>query len=312
MAHAMKFVDVGQGKSVFEVRNETGTARMTRLSVYPGIDILYMDAHIQEFSCYAHPLPGVFAINHCEEGRIEYNFRNGEYLYMGQGDMCLGWRGKAEYCHTVFFPSSHYHGISLIFNVPEAQPLLDNLLAEDRIDLTALCNRFCCDSDFGIIMEENRDMKHLFYELYHVPEKIQKRYYRLKILETLLFLSVIENIPVSNQTFFSKSQVETVKSIQLEITQTLKGRITIEELSDRYQIAPTTLKKCFKGVYGKSIYQYLKDFRISEAKRQLMMTDDTILAIANRVGYENCSKFAVAFQKKTGMLPKNYRRMYCK
>ena len=79
-------------RQVIRVENETGSAYLTNYVIYPGISIAYMDAHIQEFSCYAQPKPGVFAINHCEEGRIECNFKNGEFLYMGKGDMSIGKR----------------------------------------------------------------------------------------------------------------------------------------------------------------------------------------------------------------------------
>ena len=43
--------------------------------------------------------------------------------------------------------------------------------------------------------------------------------------------------------------------------------------------------------------------------RQLAGTDDSILHIANGVGYENSSKFAEAFKKMTGLLPKDYRKV---
>lgn len=93
-------------RQVIRVENETGSAYLINYVIYPGISIAYMDAHIQEFSCYAQPKPGVFAINHCEEGRIECNFKNGEFLYMGKGDMSIGKRSCSEYCHTAYFPIS--------------------------------------------------------------------------------------------------------------------------------------------------------------------------------------------------------------
>lgn len=48
---------------------------------------------------------------------------------------------------------------------------------------------------------------------------------------------------------------------------------------------------------------------MAEAMRQLAGTDDSILHIANGVGYENSSKFAEAFKKTTGLLPKDYRKV---
>ena len=47
-----------------------------------------------------------------------------------------------------------------------------------------------------------------------------------------------------------------------------------------------------------------------KAKELLLQTDDSIMEIANCVGYENSSKFAVAFQKIIGQLPGEFRRSY--
>ena len=112
-------------RQVIRVENETGSAYLMNYVIYPGISIAYMDAHIQEFSCYAQPKPGVFAINHCEEGRIECNFKNGEFLYMGKGDMSIGKRSCSEYCHTAYFPISHYHGLSLLIETKKVQTVQD-------------------------------------------------------------------------------------------------------------------------------------------------------------------------------------------
>ena len=68
------------------------------------------------------------------------------------------------------------------------------------------------------------------------------------------------------------------------------------------------MKKCFKGIYGSSIHQYVKQMRIKEAAKDLADTDDSILSIANRYGYENASKFAEAFRVIMGYKPSEYRR----
>ena len=60
---------------LYEIKDSKGQAMMTGYSVYPGIMIMYMDIHRPELSCEAKPMPDVFAINHCETGRIECNFK---------------------------------------------------------------------------------------------------------------------------------------------------------------------------------------------------------------------------------------------
>lgn len=72
------------------------------------------------------------------------------------------------------------------------------------------------------------------------------------------------------------------------------------------------MKNCFKGIYGISIYAYLKDYRINTAALLLRQTNESITQIANRIGYENPSKFSDAFKKNMGMLPSEYRKSLSK
>lgn len=309
---SMKVIEESEKRRVYEIINSGGIARIASYPVYPGIDITYVEAHIQSFSCYTplSPRPGVFAINHCETGRIECSFRNGEYLYMGPGDMSISWRSNQAYCHSAYFPASHYHGLSIVFNTTVCQPVLDSLLGEDTIDLKALCNRFCTEKDFGMILRENQDFRHLFTELYHVPAAIQKRYCQLKVQEILLFLTTVKPKRSSARQSMSKSQADTVKEIHDMLTHDLRYNPTIEELAEAYALAPTTLKRCFKEIYGNSIKQYMKEFRLSWAKYQLSNTDRTIKEISLDAGYENSSKFSEAFQHAMGMRPSEYRRQF--
>lgn len=293
---------------VFQMENETGSASLTNWQVYPGIALGYIDAHMQGFTVPTPPIPNLFAINHCQEGRIECAFNSGEYLYMGKGDMSVGWRSSREYRHTAYFPTGHYHGLAILVDYQRAQRILDTFLDTDSFDLKMMCDRFCRHSQFGMILEENDSMKHLFYELYHVPEKIQHRYFRIKILEIFLFLNTLEVTEEANRSLLTRRQADLVKAVSRELEANLSSHQTIEEIAARYEIAPTSLKRCFKEVYGQTIQQYRRSLRMAKAKTYLDHSEESILAIANAVGYENSSKFAVAFKKETGMLPKDYRR----
>ena len=104
------------------------------------------------------------------------------------------------------------------------------------------------------------------------------------------------------------SQVQIIREINKCLTEDLQARHTIEELSAQYHINQTTLKTTFKSVYGMPIATYMKDYRIKQAMELLSKTDASIAEIAERVGYENQSKFTQAFKTVTGILPRDYRR----
>ena len=103
-------------------------------------------------------------------------------------------------------------------------------------------------------------------------------------------------------------QVQLIREIHDYLTEHMDQRITIEELTHRYPINPTTLKEVFKSVYGTSIAAHLKEHRLEKAAQLLRETDLTMAEIARQVGYESQSKFTAAFKEQYGLLPTAYRR----
>lgn len=103
-------------------------------------------------------------------------------------------------------------------------------------------------------------------------------------------------------------RVDLIKAIHDELTTELDKHITIDDLAKEHDIPVTTLKMCFKSIYGLSIYKYVRKYKMERAAEALCTSDETILTIANRFGYENGSKFTAAFQKVMGKNPSTYRK----
>ena len=282
---------------------------MSRHTVFDGIDLMFLDVKQETIQFYAKSHTKTFAINHCEEGRIECKFTSGDYLYMGPGDMSIGWHIHADYQHENYFPTKLFKGIVLLVDVEKAQPVLDALVTEARIDLTQLANRFCEHSDFGMMMEETESVRQIFSSLYKVPDQIKGHYFKLKVIEIFLLLSVISTANHEMRSSYRKQQVDIVKAVNEHISTQFMKRITIDSLSEQFDIPTSTLKRCFKGVYGTTIHHYLKECRINAAKRLLQESDRSVLEIANAVGYENGSKFTSAFKEATGVTPSAYRKV---
>ena len=110
---------------------------------------------------------------------------------------------------------------------------------------------------------------------------------------------------------YSPQQLETIRQVHDLLTENLDRRFTIEELSRRFLINPSSLKEMFKGVYGKSLAAHIKEHRMELAARLLSETELSIAEIAERVGYESQSKFSAEFRKTYGRLPSEHRRNNC-
>ena len=107
---------------------------------------------------------------------------------------------------------------------------------------------------------------------------------------------------------YPHEQIEIVRQAHDLLTADLSRRITIEELSHRVHMNPSTFKELFKVVYGNSIAAHMREHRMEHAATLLRDSDDSIADISRAVGYVSPSKFTTEFRKKYDMLPSEYRR----
>ncbi|WP_220094320.1 AraC family transcriptional regulator [Paenibacillus sp. YN15] len=279
---------------------------MTHYEVFPGVHLLYHDFRMDR--CYSHfkPIAPVFCIDHCRDGRLEWEMSDGSSFFMGAGDMQLN--SRARHGGMFQLPLGYYRGITVSIFTAEASGPLSNVLDGFNVDIHALRAKFC-RSIRPFVIRARLHIEHIFAELYAVPEEIRGPFLKIKVLELLLFLSAMEVPPHAEEyVYFGKEQVEKTKAIMALITSAPEKHYTLEELSARFQFPVASMTKCFKGVYGTPIYAYMKTYRINAAAMKLRKTKDSITAIALQTGYENAGKFSAAFKSVLGQTPSDYRK----
>lgn len=106
----------------------------------------------------------------------------------------------------------------------------------------------------------------------------------------------------------ASSPADIARQIHDCLMEHLNERITIEELSHQFHINTTTLKESFKQVYGTSIAAHVNKHRMEQAAKLLRNNENSILEIAQSVGFQSQSRFTAAFKKEFGVLPSEYRK----
>ena len=84
--------------------------------------------------------------------------------------------------------------------------------------------------------------------------------------------------------------------------------ISLDMLAERLEITPEYLSALFNKEVGINFSTFLKQFRISQAKRLLKGSDDKIYEIAQLVGYNDPKYFNRVFKDEVGMSPGDYRQ----
>lgn len=292
--------------SIYRSQDSTGDCEITVYPVFSGIELVYYDVHMQ--SCDIDLAKGreMLIITHCQEGRIEFEYKNGEYLYLASGDLSI--QKNTENIRHRYCPLSHYHGVSVTIDMNRVPRCFSCILDDVFVSPEELEMKFCSEKPYSI-MRENISIEHIFSELYSVPENIRKGYHKVKVLELLLFLSGLEYKGESEERrYFSRSQVTAAKEAKKYLLAHLDEHITITELADMLGISSTSLKICFKGVYGDTINGYITNCKMQKAASLLKNTDKSVLEIAGIVGYNNGSKFAGAFRRVMNKSPNEYRK----
>lgn len=299
-------IAASNGCRVYQFRNESGDGTMTVYDVFPGIELMYNDFHMNQYDSEYIPNTDLFCIDHCREERLEYAAKNDAYSYVEAGDL----KFDRRLTHTGKFdmPLSHYHGITVSIDIKIADRSIHEQMKDYPVDLRKLQQKFCKDAH-PCVIHDACSIEHIFMELYSVPEKIKIPYFKIKVLELFLYLHALE-LPKAptEKPYFYRTQVEKTKAIRNFLTEHKEENFTQEQLAEQFDIPITAMKNCFKSVYGMPIGSWLMQYRMNYAAEKLISRRDISIAeLAGEVGYDSPSKFAIAFRKIMGMSPTEYR-----
>ncbi|MCM1145244.1 MAG: AraC family transcriptional regulator [Blautia sp.] len=327
------------GKTYREHSHEIacGKGKKTVWEALSGITLVFQEYLTPQVVCCHGVERNLLEINYCRGGRIGWNMQDGRSIYLGPGDFSLHTR-KLCAGSVMTLPNGYYEGLAICIDLAQFDKALPELLAGTGITGRGLADKFCAshapvgnldeakdsdgkDSEERVFGEElsaegfsvftgNEKTEALFSGFYDKSETLRKPYFVLKTLEMLLYLSEIKPPQDKKYEKYHSEQVETVREIHEYLLQHMEQRLTIDELSQKYLMNPTTLKAVFKTVYGESLASHMKEHRMEKAAALLRETPYSVSEIAKAVGYGSQSRFSSAFKEVYQMLPLEYRRLH--
>ncbi len=100
--------------------------------------------------------------------------------------------------------------------------------------------------------------------------------------------------------------------IEQEVREHFAENLTLRDLGQKYYINNVYLGQVFRKKYDQSFKDYLNHYRIEQAARLLVCTDDKIYKIAEDVGYKNTDYFINKFIAAKGCTPSKFRKQSAK
>ena len=244
-------------------------------------------------------------LNICHAGRCEVELSPGTYVYMSPGTLNVSASPpKSSYC----YPGGYYEGIELCLDLRRLKGNMPEALTDYGFTFEVLRryteegNVMASLTNAGIQEEE---------KLFRMLREGHSSVYELRFAALSLICHLIggDAQRIDCGISITKGQRRIVTEAEQLMTNDLRERYTVEELSSRFGISASAFKKYFSAVYGKPVSQYMREKRMEKAKELLETTDVSIGEIALASGYEHQGKFGSAFKDCSGVSPLEYRRL---
>ncbi|SKB81109.1 helix-turn-helix domain-containing protein [Dyadobacter psychrophilus] len=111
------------------------------------------------------------------------------------------------------------------------------------------------------------------------------------------------------KTSLRQADIEKLHEVRNLLLANQQTPFSIEELSKIAGINRTKLQEGFKELFGNTIFGYLSDQRLEDARKLIVdSVNISISEVAAMSGYKNPQHFTAAFKRKFGVLPRDVRR----
>lgn len=169
----------------------------------------------------------------------------------------------------------------------------------------------------------NLNINYLLFQLIHLASEQDNEVNQEKILQFISESSFEEGIMRGSCVHLSRFCCEyadylaqlrknvsrgVLLEIEKEVREHYADNLSLRDLSKKYFVNSSYLGQIFRKKYGQSFKDYLSNYRINEAAKQLLKTDKKISQIAEDVGYKDSDYFIRKFIEIKGCTPSKYRK----
>ena len=253
-----------------------------------------------------HPVDQEFIQFHfCSKGQMNFSFNQGNYS----------------------FPLSDGHSM-LLFNPQKTLPIdlemaPQTWLVSILISVTRFHSLFSSDADhISFLSPENSSKK--YYDTLpfsssiavvlsqvlqaKVHDSMKELYFKGKVYELLsLYFNKSEDPSLEQCPFLiDEENVQKIRRAKDIILERMTDPPSLENLSAEIGLSLKKLKEGFKQLYGDTVYSYLLDHKMEDARRMLDSQKFNVNEVSLKLGYSTASHFIAAFKKKYGTTPKKY------
>ncbi|MGO4543490.1 AraC family transcriptional regulator [Paenibacillus sp. 2TAB23] len=143
---------------------------------------------------------------------------------------------------------------------------------------------------------------------YAQKDSFSTQRFQAQLLDFMILINQLCQKPMKEKSTFPSSKQLHVQAIISYLDSHYQEEITLESIQTELHLSKFYLAKTFKEVTGSTIFQFLMQRRIYQAKIELIDGDQSITDVGYEVGFKHPSHFSRAFKLHTDLTPEQYRK----
>ena len=143
----------------------------------------------------------------------------------------------------------------------------------------------------------------------HTTDPLRLFYCRVKAEEMiyLFFQALLKRKDIYNYAL-NKEDIKIMYHLRDRLIRDVSEMPNLPELARSVCMSESKMKKLFKQIFGRSIYNYYQYFRMKEAAYVIREKNFSVSQAGHHVGFTSLSHFTTVFEEHIGLKPKKYSK----
>ena len=198
------------------------------------------------------------------------------------------------------------------FELMMSESFFNDLLTDE----SGFLSDFCRTAKSGVLnfdftAQMTAPMYSIIGEMKHNPYRGYLKEVYLETKATELFLMQITQLDqgkIAAPVTLRQRDVDALHAVRDHLDTNYEQRCTIGDMAALAGINQTKLKTGFRQLFGTTVFSYLTDVRMHEARRLLLEEKRYVAEVAELIGYQHPHHFTAAFKKKFGLVPTDLKK----
>jgi AraC-like DNA-binding protein len=275
-------------------------------SIEDGFSVLIFENDLDQLILKNKQINSSFIQFHfCLKGQADFIFNEGNYSFSvhESNSILLYNPQKILPINLNLFPNSWV--ISVIISIKKFHSLFSkdadhiHFLSSDNIEKKYYDNNVISPS-MSVVLNQIFNL--------NIHKSMESLYLKGKVYELMsLYFNKNEESMFDQCPFLvDEDNVRKIRMAKEIILNNIAEPPGLVELSEKIGLNIKKLKEGFKQIYGDTVYGYLLDYKMNEARRMLSSRNFNVNEVGLKIGYSTSSHFIAAFKKKYGTTPKKY------